>query len=156
LAVNCSGSQCPLATSYKSKSMGDLICIPDPSVMAVTQVANFNVLTQVFADLKICYWIFIGALAGAFIAGFIYFWLMRWCAGVIVWLSLLVFVLGTIAVGVYMYLYTKGIKLLETPFSLSDYSTNTLQYTAYALWGLAGLSVIFIICAFNRIRLGTN
>lgn len=92
--------------------MGDVVCVPDPNTTTVTQAINFNVLTQVFADIKICYWIFVGALAGSFIVGFIYFWLMRWCAGVLVWLSLTVFILGTISVGVYMFLFTKGVKLI--------------------------------------------
>lgn len=153
--VPCLGSACPLSSSYKSISLGDVVCIPEPGTSSVSQIVNFNVLTQVFADLKICYWIFVGALAGSFIVGFIYFWLMRWCAGVIVWLSLAVFVLGSVAVGVYMFLYSKGIRIIETPFNLSDYSTNTLQYTSYALWSFAFLCVVFIICAFNRIRLGT-
>lgn len=152
--VQCLGSTCPLSTSYKSLSLGDVVCIPDPASSTVAQAMNFNVLTQVFADIKICYWIFVGALAGAFVVGFLYFWMMRWCAGVLVWLSLAVFTLGTVAVGVYMYLYTKGIKLIDTPFTLSQYSTESLQYTSYALWGIAGLTLILIICLYSRIRLG--
>jgi uncharacterized membrane protein YagU involved in acid resistance len=83
-------------------------------------------LTRAFADIRICWLVFIGALVASFIIGLVYFFLMRACAGCMVWLSLLTFVLGTLAIGIYMFMYTKGVKLIDIPFNLSQYNSDTL------------------------------
>lgn len=154
-SVDCLGSICtsPILASYKSINVGDVICIPDPSDNSVVQAVNANILTRVFADIKICWMVFVGALGASFILGFIYFCFMRVCAGVVVWLSIFTFVMGTLAVGIYMFMYTKGVKLIEIPFSLSQYSKDSLEYTAYALWFLSFLAMLIVVCAWSRIRL---
>ncbi len=156
-SISCLGSICgsSITAVYSSIDVGGVFCMPDVTG-SVTQVINFSILTQVFADIKISYLVLLGALAAAFLLGFIYFGLMRCCAGVLVWLSLTVFILGTLAVGVYMYMYTKGIKLIDVPFDLSTYSATNLQITSYVLWGVSVLTVVLVICCWNRIRLGMH
>jgi solute carrier family 44 protein 1 (choline transporter-like protein) len=154
--VDCLGSICasgPIPALYKSINVGDIICIPDPTDISVVQAVNANILTRVFADIKVCWSIFLGALGASFILGFLYFWFMRACAGVVVWLSILTWILGTLAVGVYMFMYTKGVKLIEIPFSLTQYSRESLEYTSYAMWFVSFLSLLIVVCAWSRIRL---
>lgn len=153
--VDCLGSICgaPIVAPYKSLSLGDVVCIPDPTDNSVVQAVNTNILTRVFADIKVCWTIFLGALGASFILGFIYFLFMRICAGVVVWLSIFTFVLGTLAIGIYMFMYTKGVRLVEVPFNLSQYSRDSLEYTSYALWFLSFLSLLIVVCAWSRIRL---
>jgi len=154
--VNCLGSICatgPILAPYGSLNVGDIICIPDPNDISVVQAVNADVLTRVFADVKACWLVFIGALGASFIVGFLYFCFMRACAGVVVWLSILTFILGTLAVGIYMFMYTKGVRIVSIPFNLSQYSQDSLEYTSYALWFLSFLSLLIVVCAWSRIRL---
>lgn len=100
-----------IPSSYDSIPVGGVFCPPDPSsstVQNVTQVSAADI-TQSLTDIQSAYLVLIGAVVAAFVLGIFYFVFLRCCAGVVIWLSILVFVLGMIAIGVYMYLYTIGI-----------------------------------------------
>lgn len=98
----------------------------------------------------------IGAVLAAFVLGIFYFLFLRCCAGVVIWLSIVAFVLGMIAIGVYMYLYTQGIQIVQSPFNLSGANQQAMQICSYVLWGLSVLAIILTIVLYKRIKLGTN
>jgi hypothetical protein len=84
--------------------------------------------------------------------------LLRWLAGLIVWIS----IIGTIAflAGLgFIFYYSSG-KVTNSTISYMGYSVPTvstdisyLAYYAYALWVIAGILAILLLCCCNRIRL---
>ena len=105
-------------------------------------------------------------MGSAFILGMIFLLLLRCCAGVIVFFSLVgIFVLlgGS---GFWFYIVGRQNYITKdegVKFSIFDNSTynitnernfNIMTYASYALWATAGLYLIILLCLCNRIRLG--
>jgi hypothetical protein len=107
------------------------------------------------------------SVGSAFVLGMIFMLLMRCCAGVIVFFSLIgIFVL---IAGGSAWLFLKGrcwyVKLDEgqvcnyvltnSTYTVDD--TKNFKYLtigSYVLWGIAGAYLILLLCLCNRIRLG--
>lgn len=106
----CNNATAPVA-NYSTILIGDVYCSPDPNELTtkVSQVTGVSSLSQSVEDIKNSKYVLIGAVVAAFILGIIYFVFLRFCAGVVIWLSLVFFVLAMIAIGVYMFLFTQGI-----------------------------------------------
>lgn len=160
--LNCTGwtDLCPATPSipatYPSVSVGGVFCVPDPSsVQNATQVSAADI-TQSMTDTQSAYLVLIGAVVAAFILGIVYVVFLRCCAGVVIWLSILSFILGMIAVGVYMFLYTQGIEIVKSPFDLSTANQQSLQIASYVLWSVAAISVVLVIVLYKRIKLGNG
>lgn len=126
MVIKCLGSICSpnITSQYGSIDIGNLVCIPNPQEYTMEQTVNSNLVTRVFSDIKVCWPIFLGSVAASVLLGFVYFVFLRVCAGIMVWLSLLVAVGGTLAIGIYMYLYTKGIKIVNIPYELTKYTLD--------------------------------
>jgi hypothetical protein len=162
LLNNCTGwndycnnaSGAPTA-NYSTIKIGDVYCSPDPtSVPGVTQVTSGASLTQSVEDVKNAKYVLIGAIGAAFILGIIYFVFLRFCAGVVIWLSLIFFVLSMIAIGVYMFLFTEGIELIKVPFNLSTANKDSMRIASYVLWAVSVLVIILTIVLYKTIKLG--
>jgi hypothetical protein len=163
--ISCTGwsnycSPIPLVTmpsaDYSTINIGGVYCSPDPS--AVTQnVTQFSTadLTQSVQDTKNAYLVLIGAIAAAFILGLIYYFMLKCCAGVLIWMSILSFIIGLIAVGIYMFLYTYGIEIVKVPWNMSAFNKQNMQIVSGVMWGVAVLTIILAIVLYKTIKIGT-
>lgn len=113
-------------------------------------------LSGLISDIKNNWPVLLVAFALAIIISFIFMFLLRCLAGLIVWLS----IIGTIAflAGLgFIFYYSSG--KMGGSISYMGYSMPTVQsdeylaYYAYALWAVSGLLLILLLCCCNRIRL---
>lgn len=109
--VNCSGwnTYCPSATftaPYPSFVVGSIYCTPNVSFVTNIPQITAGDLTQAMDDTKNAHYVLIGAVVLALILGLFYFFFLRCCAGLVIWLSIITFILCMIGIGVYMFLYT--------------------------------------------------
>jgi choline transporter-like protein 2/4/5 len=75
--------------------------------------------------------------------------MVKQCAGIIVWFSILATIVGLIGGGFYLNDYSKNM-----PDDGS--STKTwVKYGSYALWAFGGIFSLMILCLFNSIRVAT-
>jgi hypothetical protein len=82
----------------------------------------------------------------AFFVAITYLFVLRCCAGVIIWMSIFG-ILGAFGAGGYWAYMTR------LNYDVSDPNYNYLQYGAFTLWGLAGLFALISLCCCSRIRL---
>ncbi len=75
----------------------------------------------------------------ALIFGLIYMIILRICAGVIVFLTIIAYLAGLVVLGAYLYIN-------GSTTSTSGNSLTYMTYIGYALWALAGLSFICFCC----------
>lgn len=78
---------------------------------------------------------------------------LRCCTKISVLFCCIVILLSILAIGIYAYLYSIGKTYFFIPFVLSSVSIQALRISAYILWGMAGLFIIFLLLAYKKIRL---
>ena len=88
------------------------------------------------------------AVGTAFVLGMIYMLILRCCAGVIVFLSL---------IGILAMLGGGGAWVFFIGRYKYDSTDNNFKYMtigSYVIWGIGGAYLIILLCLCNRIRLG--
>mmetsp|Transcript_123575 Transcript_123575/g.174184 ORF Transcript_123575/g.174184 Transcript_123575/m.174184 type:complete len:146 (-) Transcript_123575:109-546(-) len=80
--------------------------------------------------------------------GFAYMLIVRYFSGLIVWGSILLYLVLIIVLAYYCNNRADDYKEVED----TD-NENSMRYTAYVLWAIAGISIILIFCFRNKIRL---
>lgn len=124
-------------------------------------VLDSDLLEQWISDIKTTWPVIAIAMLGAFILGFIYMLLMRYCSGVMTWGAILAFIVGTAILGWRFYQYGKDKEEASaavaagsgtTDDSNSD-SYNAQKIIGYICWAVAGITVLVVLCLFSRIRL---
>lgn len=96
-----------------------------------------------------------GALGLSVIISFIFMFLLRCIAGCVVWLSLILIVLGTVAMGI-IFLYNGGAISGGFLGNLGIPSLPAMQYYnvfGYIAFGVAAVFLLLICCCCSRIRL---
>jgi len=99
------------------------------------------------ADLYAVWYIVAISVGVAFVLGFVYMFILKLCAGFMVWLSLVAIFLILAGSAAYLYLNLDNYDEQDTNY---DY----VKYGSYTLGGLAVLFVLIVLCLCNRIRLG--
>jgi hypothetical protein len=90
-------------------------------------------------------------LVGAGVAaifGYTYIFIIRLIGGAIIWISFVLLVLGLAGGGVYTWFFQRP------KYELTDPTYTYLEYGSYALWGLAGLTLILLCLCYNAVKLG--
>lgn len=107
---------------------------------------NVDKFTDYVMDLVNAWQVMLISLGTAFILGLIYLLILRCCAGVLIWTT----ILGVLAVlgGGGYWVYT-----LKDKYDESDGNHKYLQYGAYAIWAIGGAFLLAILCCCSRIRL---
>ena len=87
------------------------------------------------------------AVGVAFVLGFVYMILLRCCASLMIFVSLVAILFCIGGGGVWLY------------FMKDDYETTSNNYKyclygAYTLWGIDAVYAFLLLCLCNRIRLG--
>lgn len=131
-------------------------CIPNTDTLEDAALKRFNddfyekynidKLSDYITDLINAWEVMLICLGAAFILGMLYLVILRCCAGVLIWTT--IFAIIAITGGGGYWLYTH-----KDTYEESDNNYKYMQYGAYALWGLAGLFFLMMICCCNRIRL---
>lgn len=101
--------------------------------------------SQVMADIATCWRVIAGSAVTALILGYIFLFVIRLIGGAIIYLFLIalevVFILG----GLYTYNYSNT-------YPEGDKYRDYIKYTAYGIWGLAGLELICVCCCWTAIK----
>ena len=93
-------------------------------------------------DIMNSYLIILASIGVALIVGFIYLCLLKCIAGIIVFVSIVAYLIGLAIMGYFVYL--KG-----TIVDSSGTSNVNMTYMAYGIWGFCGLNAL-IFCCFRK------
>lgn len=140
---------------YSSFLVADIFCSPETTATVTQAIPNFY-LYQVFMDLKSTIYLIIASLGASIILSLFLIFFFRCCPRFIVWVCCILVFFTMVAVATYAYLYSRGIVYFTIPINLNSISTQGLQITAYVLWGLAGVFLLFLLCAYKRVKLCTQ
>ena len=88
-----------------------------------------------------------GALGGAFLLGFVYMLLLRFCGKILMWLSFLAIIVGSAYGGWMLYQISMG---------KADTGQYKLYYQigAYIAWGFAAIVLCCVLCNYRNIQIG--
>lgn len=122
---------------------------------AVKNTAASTKLDEYFSDLRSSYVIIIISFGFAFFVSLLYLFVLRWCAGVVVWSTIILYLAMLLALGILAQKRSKTYD--ERPDGSIDTTTQTtsskLYYFAIGLYCLFGLSVLLLFCYFKTIAL---
>jgi Plasma-membrane choline transporter len=122
---------------------------------AVKNTAAGTKLDEYFSDLRNSYVIIIISFGFAFVVSLLYLFVLRWCAGIIVWTTILLYLAMLLALGILAQKRSKTYD--ERTDSAADTTTQTtsskLMYFAIAIYCLFGLSLLLLFCYFKTIAL---
>jgi hypothetical protein len=110
---------------------------------------NVDTFTNYISDLVSVWYVMAISAGVAFVLGFVYMFLLKFCAGVIMFLSLVLIFVIIAGGGVWAY-FTKN------NYNVDDKNYKYLEYGGYILWGIAGAYLLLVLCMCNRIRLGVS
>jgi hypothetical protein len=104
---------------------------------------------QGIQDIMESWEIYLIALFSTFIVTLIYLFMVKQCAGIIVWLSIFVGIGGLIGGGFYLNDY-------QSKMPEDGSSTKTwVKYGSYACWTVGAIFSLLVLCLFNSIRVAT-
>ena len=105
-------------------------------------------VTQYFADVYYSWKVLALASLSAIVLGYLYLLLIRLIGAILVWFTIFLLQAALIAGGYYVW------KESENPeYEQSDYK-DWIKYSAYGIWGVAGLYFLCVCCCWKAIRLG--
>jgi len=99
-------------------------------------------------DLMTTWWIIAASTGIAFVLGFIYLFILKYIAGCLIWLSIILIWLVLAAGGAFLYLGR------DNYYPEDEERQKYMLYGAYAVWGILALYTLIILCMCKRIRLG--
>jgi len=107
---------------------------------------DVGTLTNYISDLINAWQVELISVGAAFVIGIIYLMLLRCCAGVMVWTTILAVIAVLGGGGYWVYEYRNN-------YATTNNTYKYLEYGAYAIWGIDGLFVLLVLCCCSRIRL---
>jgi len=152
---------------YNSTGFVDRYCVPtleyfDELGAIGNTTDSGDVIEKWVSDIEVSWTIILASLGIAFIIGLIYMVFVRWCSGVLVWLSILALIAGCIGFGVYLFSHANYLKKQNSSTTAQDSGSTgttstatitTLKVFAYILWALAGITVLLVCCLYKKIKL---
>lgn len=148
---------------YETTGYVSRFCLPNLEAVAsdaANAVLKTDVLEQWISDIRETWPVIAISIAVAFVIGFIYMVLLRYCSGVLTWFAILAFIAGTAILGWRFYENAKKLELAAQSIEDGDNSDSSTSKTilmekiiAYICWGVAGFTFLAVLCLFNRIRL---
>jgi len=144
---------------YESVGFLNRVCLPTGVVEgagdATSEIFSNNTFQRWIGDIKNTWQVIAVSVAAAFVIGLIYMILMKYCSGVLTWIAILAFIVGTAILGWRFYQLAKDIEngdsSSETPRDSN--SVKSYKIIGYICWGIAGASLITTLCLFGRIKL---
>lgn len=141
---------------YETKLVIGRYCLPSSEALADEAVKAFNdnfynkydvdKYSQYIGDLYKAWYVMAISVGVAVVAAMVYLIILRWFAGVLIWVSI-VGILAALGGGGYWAYQTR------LQYDIEDKNYKYLQYGAYALWGVTGAFAILVLLCCSRIRL---
>lgn len=150
---------------YKAKGYLKRFCLPDGAMELVnstgysknltksnmydriTNAIGYETMTEWVTDAWICWEVMFIVAAITIVIAAIYLFLLRYCIGVMVWISIILTFVSLLILAIF--LHWSGLNQYE-----DDPNTQkTLKILGYIMYGVSGLFIIYIFFMCNRIRL---
>jgi hypothetical protein len=152
------GYDCYDLEIYETIAFYDTFCLPSDVVTTAQEAASkhikFSVLLEAISDIKTTWWMILVVGGIALISGFIFLFLMKMCAGIVIWLFILLFLGLLIVVGTVCLQDKIGVDLGEiTPNDMERLSPEHTRYIGYGCFGFAALYFLIVCCMRERINL---
>jgi len=149
---------------YATKGFVTRLCVPLEGVTAAedasSAIMNANMFEEWISDIKTTWQVIAVSVAVAFVIGLVYMVLMRYCSGVLTWLAIVAFIVGSAILGWRFYAEAKtledstaGTSSASNDDSTTEKTIKTDKIIAYICWAIAGASIVMVLCLFGRIRL---
>jgi hypothetical protein len=132
-------------------------CIPSTEALRNVNISNFygnfttyfdvNKITNYVSDVFAVWYVLLICVGIAFALGFIYMIVLRCCASVLVFFTLMAVLCALGGGGVWLYFF-------KDHYETTAKNYKYCEYGAYVLWGLAGAYLLILLCLCKRIRLG--
>jgi len=140
---------------YNTTSYFSRYCAPASALTfaksASSSLLDNDLLQEWFSDVKTAWAVIAVSIAVAFVIGFLYMILLRCCSGVLTWLAIFGFIAGTAILGWRFYQNAKDEEANNSGVDSNNYKAQ--KVIAYILWAITGLTVLAVLCLYNRIRL---
>jgi len=108
-------------------------------------------------DLREGWPVLLVAVFAAILLSLLFFVLVRICAGPIIWISIILAILGMLAVGIFFILEAKGVIISDFVSSnLSQFNYDTLIIAGSCLIAGSVLLALLVICLRTRISVGAK
>ena len=152
---NSSVEHCHDLTTYASYGFASRLCIPKSriSVDSVKKRINISYINTMVEDIKDAMWVFIVMVVISITVCFLWYFLVQYCAGIMIMVMLLGSLVALIFFGVINWNKYKDFS------EESDYNQNTAnnyKNTAIVLWVLSGIFLLLILCLIGRIKLAAK
>lgn len=122
----------------------------------IKAAVNLDSITQGLHDIESTWILLLVSAVIAFVFGVITMFLMRCCAPLLVWGIILCYLALLVAGGFLFYFKSTGTYEIDSLDFINNQLTNNekaLMGMAVALWAIAVVSGLLILCLFSRIRL---
>lgn len=141
------------ADAYPSYGFIGRFCLPTASYMAnATSLIDARIkdnFGSAGSDIMTCWTAIIYVMLISIGVSIIYLILMRYCVGVVLWVSILLIFLGLIAFGVYMHLRSES----EYNDATEGEAKSDHKYWAYGCYAVAAVFALIVCFMFERIQL---
>ena len=107
-----------------------------------------NKVAQYVADVAYSWKVLAICTGTALVLAYLYLFLIRLIGAILVWGTIFLLQASLLAGGYYVYNESNSVE-----YEHSDYK-DWLKYTAYGIWGIAGLYFLCVCCCWKAIRLG--
>eukprot|EP00413_Alexandrium_margalefii_P038944 CAMPEP_0204593744 /NCGR_PEP_ID=MMETSP0661-20131031/51680_1 /ASSEMBLY_ACC=CAM_ASM_000606 /TAXON_ID=109239 /ORGANISM="Alexandrium margalefi, Strain AMGDE01CS-322" /LENGTH=646 /DNA_ID=CAMNT_0051604083 /DNA_START=56 /DNA_END=1996 /DNA_ORIENTATION=+ len=163
-------SSCPPAVSqaYLAEPMAGLYCLPKKyySAKALSEVhaATADALDSVHSNAAstLTAWpVLVLVVIAATVLGYVYLWLLRVTAKILIWLCVIVSMAVLVGLGVYVWMNNEGLvpeaedDANEQAVQRREWARHGLKALAMVLWGLAGMVLCLACCCGRSIELST-
>lgn len=108
--------------------------------------SKLDSVDKYLADVSNSWYVILMSVGVCLVMGFVYLCLLRCLAGIIVFVTIMAYLLG-LAVAGYLF-YQKG-----TDTTNGNTPDENMKYVAYLLWGICALSALIFCCLRKTLRL---
>lgn len=152
---------------YPTSSFLSRYCLPsavlDSGVFgdATSQVMNNDRVQEWMSDLRTTWGIILATVGIAFVLGFVYMYFLKFCAGIMIWVSIIGIFAVCCVFGALYYTGADSTSDLANAYSSSsdddtssvDDSSTSQKALGIFLWAIAAIILIMVCCLYTRIKL---
>ena len=148
---------------YNSTSLLGRVCVPyaeGATQLAMNYISNLTTAaigdsaTQHIEDLAKCWRQMLYVAGVAFVVSIITFIILRFLAGVLIWILILLFLAAIFGGGVYAHLEANRLDKLDQSEQTSGlFSAKNLRIMAYVAYALGGIALIILLCSLPSIAI---
>jgi hypothetical protein len=129
-------------------------CFPESETIAEYGNLGLGFFEKAMSDLHQTWPIAIGVLFMALIVSIMFLFFVRACGGCLVWTVIILYFLLIISFGVVAFLASDDKIVINGLEKLND--PELLKIIAYCCWGVAGISLLILLCSISKIRIATT